>query len=101
VASVEAVRVSCKNALRVAARWSPGARAKGFLCSETRHSFDQTVVECVKPRHCRARAVAFVYREPAQAPTLRGALAAPVAPVTEDEPEPLEPDDALPRGEES
>jgi hypothetical protein len=104
VASVVAVRVRCEQALRVAARWHRG-KSGGFRCTETRHSIDQSAVECVKPpaRRCSNRTdrrLAFVVRDPAQAgaPMRAGTAPQPAEPPTELEALPV--DDALPRSEE-
>jgi hypothetical protein len=106
VASVVAVRVRCEHALRVVARWQQGRTTGEFTCVRTPHSFDQIGVECVKhpARRCRNRAdkwIAFVFRDPAASTTpnrLGSAVAPPTGPV---EPEELDADDELPRGEES
>jgi hypothetical protein len=87
----------------VVARWQQGRRTGAFTCTQTPHSFDQIGVECVKhpARRCRNRAdkwIAFVFRDPAPTDALSRMGAAP-------QPEPMEPeeldaDDELPRGEE-
>jgi Tol biopolymer transport system component len=96
IASVVAIRVRCDRARRVAARWQDGKK-EGFVCSQTRHSMDQSAVECVKPgcRHGNDKRIAFVLRDPAQAQALSRVAG------TEPEPEePLPDDDALPHAEE-
>jgi len=106
VASVVAVGVRCQRALRLAARWQQGRRTGAFRCTQTPHSFDQAGVECVKhpARRCRHRAdkwVAFVFRDPTPSDAL-SRKSVGVAPETEPaEPEELDEDDELPRGEES
>jgi Tol biopolymer transport system component len=98
IASIVAIGVRCERALRVATRWQAG-KNQGFDCSETRHSMDQSAVECVKRgcRHGKDRRIAFVVRDPAQPDALtRRAAAAPEP----DDDEPLPEDDALPRVEE-
>ena len=102
IASVVAVRVHCAQALRLATRWQQG-KTDGFRCTQTRHSIDQSVVECVKPqaqrcRHRNDKAIAFVVRDPAQMKSL-GRSVAPPEPVAV-EVEELPEDDALPRSEE-
>ena len=50
IASVVAVRVDCFRALRVAQRWASDKRLPGMRCTVTRHSIDQSAVECAKRR---------------------------------------------------
>jgi TolB protein len=104
VASVVAVGVRCSNALRVASRWNEGKHPDGFRCTQTRHSMDQSAVQCTKPgkRRCHRHdeAIAFVKRDPATAgaPSL-----APTPTQGTDQPSEdgaLPDDDALPRPEE-
>jgi dipeptidyl aminopeptidase/acylaminoacyl peptidase len=104
IASVLAVRVGCAKALRVAERWADAKNPSGFHCTSTRHSMDQSAVECAKPhprwRHRTDEAIAFVVRNAATAPDpMRQTL----TPTTTPEPtqvEELPENDALPRGEE-
>jgi hypothetical protein len=97
VASVVAVRVRCDQALRVAARWQAGKK-DGFVCSQTRHSMDQSAVECVKRScpHGSEKRIAFVFRDPAQAQARSRVGGAEPEPSGE----PIPDDDALPRDEE-
>ena len=61
VASIAAVKVSCRKARRIAAGWDvTGRQVKGFRCTSSPHSFDQQLIEC---EHRGARkGVAFVWR---------------------------------------
>ncbi|HEX5619304.1 MAG TPA: hypothetical protein VFX51_12835 [Solirubrobacteraceae bacterium] len=61
VASIAAVKVSCRKARRIAAAWDPVApRVKAFRCASSPHSFDQQLVECERPG--ARKGIAFVYR---------------------------------------
>jgi TolB protein len=44
VASVVAVKVRCRRALRIASRWP--ARTDGYRCTAEQHTFDQVLVQC-------------------------------------------------------
>ena len=71
----------------------------------TRHSMDQSAVECTKPhpQRCRRRnddAIAFVVRDTAAAQARMRPAIAPAEAAQPTEEEPLSEDDALPRGEE-
>ena len=100
-----AVGVRCEHALRLAARWQQGRRTGEFQCTGTPHSFDQVGVECVKdpPRRCRHRTdkrVAFTFRDPAPTNAASRTGASMVPQSEPPEPEELDADDELPRGEE-
>jgi hypothetical protein len=105
VASVVTVGVRCEHALRVVTRWQQGRRTGAFTCTQAPHSFDQIGVECVKhpARRCRNRAdkwIAFVFRDPATANALNRMAPSAAPPTEPTEPEELDADDELPRGEE-
>jgi TolB protein len=91
--SVLAMRVPCHVARRVARRWAqaadagtPPARMRGLSCSTTEQPYDLTVVQCGAGRAPGARDIAFVWRDPARAPT-------PAAPQALAAPEPDDPAD--------
>ena len=84
--------VRCHLARRLARRWaqaadagSPPARLKGLACSTTTQPYDLTVVQCsgAGMAPC-ARDVAFVWRDPARAPSAAVAPKALAAPVADD-----------------
>jgi TolB protein len=62
-ASIQAVKVPCRKARRVAAAWTAGADTGRFSCTASPHSFDQVVVSCEHRRP--QKGLAFVYRTPA------------------------------------
>jgi TolB protein len=71
--SIVARGVSCRAALRQAARWAaraaagdPPARLRGYACTRAPHTFDLTLVRCRQGDGGR-RDVAFVWRDPAAA----------------------------------
>jgi Tol biopolymer transport system component len=75
--SVLAMRVSCHVARRIAERWAQAAdngvaptKLRGLTCSTAPQPYDLTVVQCTSKRKARcARDIAFVWRDPARAPT--------------------------------
>jgi TolB protein len=69
--SVAARRVSCRGALRQAARWAaraaaghPPARLRGYACTRRPHTFDLALVRC-RRGDGGTRDVAFVWRDAA------------------------------------
>jgi Tol biopolymer transport system component len=89
--SVLAMRVPCHVARRLARRWaqaadggSPPARLKGLACSTTQQPYDLTVVQCSAGKRPCARDVAFVWRDPARAPSATVAPQALAAPEADD-----------------
>ena len=60
VASVVAIKASCRRALRVAARWPD--RTRSYRCSAEPHTFDQVLVQC--DHRGPKKAIAFVHRTP-------------------------------------
>ena len=88
--SVLAMQVPCHVARRIARRWSaaadagtPPVRIRGLTCTTTQQPYDLTVVSCGSHKARCARDVAFVWRDPARAPSPPAAapqaLAAPEA----------------------
>jgi TolB protein len=81
VSSIAAVKVRCRRARTIAARWQESARrAKPFTCTSTPHSFDQQLVEC---EHRGGRkGIAFVWRSKATGGTRssRGVIGAQTPP---------------------
>ena len=84
------MQVPCHVARRIARRWSaaadagtPPVRIRGLTCTTTQQPYDLTVVSCGSHKARSARDVAFVWRDPARAPSPPGAapraLAAPEA----------------------
>jgi TolB protein len=75
--SVLAMRVPCHVARRIAERWAQAAdngvaptKLRGLTCSTAPQPYDLTVVQCTSRRKARcARDIAFVWRDPARAPT--------------------------------
>jgi Tol biopolymer transport system component len=75
--SVLAMRVPCHVARRIAERWAQAAdngvaptKVRGLTCSTAPQPYDLTVVQCTSRRKARcARDIAFVWRDPARAPT--------------------------------
>jgi Tol biopolymer transport system component len=75
--SVLAMRVPCHVARRIAERWAQTAdngvaptKVRGLTCSTAPQPYDLTVVQCTSRRKARcARDIAFVWRDPARAPT--------------------------------
>jgi WD40-like Beta Propeller Repeat len=105
IASIVAVGVRCEKALRVATRWSDGKNPDGFRCTSSRHSIDQSAVECAKPsdRHCphgHQQAIAFVVRDAAAAAPLNRTALSPQITDPTSELEELPADDNLPHNEE-
>lgn len=74
--SILAMRVPCHVARRMARRWSeaadagtPPVRFRGLTCTTTQQPYDLTVVACGSHKAPCARDVAFVWRDPARAPS--------------------------------
>ena len=72
--SIATLRMTCRRALKLAARWAraaaagdPPTRLGSLSCTTSPQPFDLTVVECARKRRC-ASDVAFVWRDPARAP---------------------------------